>query len=102
MKLEIIKYLREADQTICPLISLEVACNMTTHEEIRRFPSKYERLSCKKILNFVGDNPNIMLYDPYNDKDYPLNVLIFNMIDQGKTLKQIGDYLEITNGYLEN
>jgi len=93
-KLNIIKYLREADQTVCPLISLEVSCNMLTHEEIRFMPQKYERLSCRKILLFVGDNPNLEYYDPFNDRYCPLNVLIYNMIDQGKKLYEIADHLE--------
>lgn len=94
MTLNIIKYLREADKDVCPLISLEVACNMTTHEEIRKLPSHYNRLSCRRILNFVGDDPEIRYYDPYYDEYYPLNVLIYNMIDYGKTLRQIADHLE--------
>ena len=93
-KLNIIKYLREADQNVCPLISLEVSCNMLTHEEIRFLPQKYERLSCARILKFVGDDPKLEFYDPINDRYYPLNVLIYNMIDQGKTLREIADHLE--------
>jgi len=93
MKLDIVRYLIEADQTACPLISLEVACNMTTFEEIRRFPSKYERLSCRKILNFVGDDPEIQIENPDTDEVEKLNVLIYHLIDNGWALKQIGEYL---------
>ena len=94
MKLNIIKYLREADQNVCPLISLEESCNMLTHEEIRYLPQHYERLSCAKILRFVGDDPNIEIYYSKNDKWYKLNVLIYLQIDDGMTLTQIANYLE--------
>ena len=93
MNLNINRYLIEADQTQCPLISLEVACNMTNHEEIRRFPSKYERLSCRKILNFVGDDPNFEVLNPDSEDYEKLNVMIYHLIDNGWGLKQIGEYL---------
>ena len=93
MKLNITKYLLEANQKVCPLISLEVECNMITHWWIRHFPTLYSRLSCRKILNFVGDDPYKMIYDYHNDKYYPMNVFIYNAIDRGMTLKQIGEYI---------
>jgi len=93
MNLNINRYLIEADQSVCPLISLEVACNMTTYDEIRRFPSLYERLSCKKILNFVGDNPDVNIYNPKSEQYERLNVLIYHLIDEGWTLEEIGNYL---------
>lgn len=93
MNLNIIRYLIESNQKSCPLISLEVECNMTTHEEIRRFPSKYERLSCRKILNFVGDNPDTQVENPDSNEVENLNVLIYHLIDNGWVLKDIGNYL---------
>jgi len=93
MQLNVVRYLIEANQTVCPLISLEVACNMTTHEQIRRFPSLYERLSCRKILNFLGDNPNTRIRNPDSEEKENLNVLIYHLIDNGWSLKSIGEYL---------
>ena len=72
---------------------------MTNHEEIRRFPSKYERLSCRKILNFVGDNPNFEVLNPDSEDYEKLNVMIYHLIDNGWKLKQIGEYLrKYSNG----
>jgi len=93
MDLHINRYLIEANQTICPLISLEVACNMTTHYEIRRLPSRYTRLSCRKILLFVGDNPNQEIKNPIHNNFEPLNTLIYHLIDEGMSLKGIAEYL---------
>ena len=94
MKLNIIRYLIEANQKVCPLISLEVACNMTTYEEIRLLPQHYERQSCSRVLKFVGDNPNIRIYNPENERNERLNVLIYHLIDDGWALKSIGEYLQ--------
>jgi hypothetical protein len=94
MKLNIIRYLKEADESQCPLISLEVACNMTTMEEIRKLPSHYERLSCRKILQFVGDNPSTRILNPDTDEVEKLNVVIYRLIDNGWDLKEIADYLQ--------
>lgn len=94
MKMNITKYLMEANQKTCPLISLEVSCGMITHWWIRHFPTLYTRLSCRKILNFVGDNPETEIYDYVYDAYYPMNVFIFNAIDRGMTLKEIGRHIE--------
>lgn len=94
MQLNIIRYLIEADQKTCPLISLEVACNMTTFEEIRMLPQHYQRQSCRRVLEFVGDNPNSKIYNPNNERIERLNVLIYHLIDDGWELKSIGEYLQ--------
>lgn len=94
MELNIIRYLKEADQKTCPLISLEVSCNMTTFEEIRRLPQHYERLSCRRVLQFVGDNPNVRVVNPNTDQRERLNILLFHLIDDGWDLKDIGEYLQ--------
>jgi len=94
MNMNITKYLHDANQKVCPLISLEVECGMITHWWIRNFPTLYSRLSCRKILNFVGDDPNTMIYDFRNEGNYPMNVFIYNAIDRGMTLDEIGRYIE--------
>ena len=94
MNLNIVKYLLNANQKVCPLISLEVDCGMLTHWWIRTFPTLYKRLSCRKVLQFCGDNPDTMIYDCYNDKYYPMTVFIFTAIDRGMPLREIGRYIE--------
>jgi len=94
LNLNIVEHLKNANQKVCPLISLEVECGMITHWWIRNFPTLYSRLSCRKILQFVGDNPETMIYDFHNDCNYPMNVFIFNAIDRGMTLDEIGRYIE--------
>ncbi|GEM_PF-4695158 len=98
LKFNITKYLLDANQDSCPLIELEVCCNMTTHEEIRRFPSKYERLSCRKILQFVGDDPNRLIIYPLDNQKMKLNIVIYKLLDQGWGLARIGNFL---NSYHE-
>ncbi len=96
LKFNITKYLLDANQDSCPLIELEVACNMTNHEEIRRFPSKYERLSCRRILLFVGDDPDRIILYPLGNQNIKmkLNKVIFRLIDNGWSLARIGNYLD--------
>lgn len=94
MNLNIVKYLLHANQKVCPLISLEVDCGMLTHEHIRMLPSHYKRLSCRKVLQFCGDDPDILIYDCEYGKEYPMNVFIFNAIDRGMPLREIGRYIE--------
>lgn len=98
LKFNITKYLLDANQDSCPLIELEVACNMTTHEEIRRFPSKYERLSCRRILQFVGDDPDRLINYPLTATKMKLNKVIFHLLDEGWGLARIGNFL---NSYHE-
>jgi len=101
MNMNITKYLHDANQKVCPLISLEVECGMITHWWIRHFPTLYSRLSCRRILQFVGDNPDTPIYDYHNDRDYPMNVFIYNAIDRGMTLREIGIYIEQQQPYEE-
>lgn len=99
LKFNITKYLLDANQDSCPLIELEVACNMTTHEQIRRFPSKYERLSCRRILQFVGDDPDRLIFYPLSPTTkMKLNKVIFHLLDEGWGLARIGNFL---NSYHE-
>lgn len=95
--LEIITYLEKANQTVCPLISLEVACNMLTHEEIRFLPQKYQRLSCTRILKFVGDDPNTWVnYSLERDdsgSEIELYLMIYLLIDHGWSLARIAKEL---------
>jgi hypothetical protein len=93
MQLNIVRYLIEADQKTCPLISLEVACNMSNYEEIRRLPQNYERNSCRRVLQFVGDNPNTVVFNPDSHQSERLNVLLYHLIDNGWELAKIGNYL---------
>jgi hypothetical protein len=94
MNFNITRYLIEANQKVCPLISLEVACNMTTHEEIRRLPQNYERNSCRRVLQFVGDNPSTMIFNPDSQEHEKLNLLLYHLIDNGWELQKIGNYLK--------
>ena len=93
MKLNIIEHMINSNQNVCPLISLEIEIGMLSHYEIRKLPAHYERLSCKKILLFVGDNPDLLIKCPVDKFNKKLNVLIYDLIDYGFSLKSIGDYL---------
>ena len=91
----LISCLDRAIDTNCPYISFAVACDMLTMDEIRNFPSKYDRsmLSVKKVLEYMGIKSDIRVKSFFSHKDVKLNTCISDMIDNGCKFRDIAGYL---------